>query len=130
MKLKSKSSKQKVRIGAILLAFVMFILSVFPAYATKTVQELEQESSSLESELTDMEKELKTLDKELNQILSQIKATNSDLKEVREELAIAKSVDLVAVANALGYQTKRVGSYHTIKEMDSIRIYNRKTWYR
>ena len=47
-----------------------------------------------------------------------------------EELAIAKSVDLVAVANALGYQTKRVGSYHTIKEMDSIRIYNRKTWYR
>ena len=47
-----------------------------------------------------------------------------------EELAIAKSVDLVAVANALGYQTKRIGSYHTLKEMDSIRIYNHKTWYR
>ncbi len=47
-----------------------------------------------------------------------------------EEIAIAKSVDLVAVADALGYRTKRIGSYYTLKEMDSIRIYNHKTWYR
>lgn len=43
-----------------------------------------------------------------------------------EELAIAKSVDLVDVAAALGYTPKRIGRYHTLKEMDSMRIYNRK----
>lgn len=47
-----------------------------------------------------------------------------------EEIAIAKSVDLIGVANALGYTPKRIGSYYTLKEMDSIRIYNHKTWYR
>ncbi len=40
-----------------------------------------------------------------------------------EELAIAKSVDLCAVAESLGYTVKRIGKYHTLKEMDSIRIY-------
>ncbi len=48
----------------------------------------------------------------------------------QEELAIAKSVDLTAVASGLGYTVKRIGNYHTLKEMDSIRIYNRKTWFR
>ena len=47
-----------------------------------------------------------------------------------EELAIAKSVDLVDVAAALGYTPKRIGRYHTLKEMDSMRIYNRKHWCR
>ena len=47
-----------------------------------------------------------------------------------EELAIAKSVDLCAVAENLGYTVKRIGKYHTLKEMDSIRIYNRSHWYR
>lgn len=47
-----------------------------------------------------------------------------------EELAIAKQVDLTAVAAALGYTVKRVGKYHTLKEMDSIRIYDRSHWYR
>ena len=47
-----------------------------------------------------------------------------------EELAIAKSVDLCAVAESLGYTVKRIGKYHTLKEMDSIRIYNRSHWYR
>ena len=42
-----------------------------------------------------------------------------------EELAIAKSVDLCAVAESLGYTVKRIGKYHTLKEMDSIRIYDR-----
>ncbi len=48
----------------------------------------------------------------------------------QEELAIAKSVDLTAVASSLGYTVKKIGNYHTLKEMDSIRIYNRKTWFR
>lgn len=47
-----------------------------------------------------------------------------------EELAIAKSVDLTAVAARLGYTVQKIGRYHTIKEMDSIRIYNRSHWYR
>lgn len=48
----------------------------------------------------------------------------------QEELAIAKSVDLTAVASSLGYTVKKIGNYHTIKEMDSIRIYNRRSWFR
>ena len=47
-----------------------------------------------------------------------------------EELAIAKSVDLTAVASSLGYTVKRVGKYHTLKEMDSIRIYAKSHWFR
>lgn len=46
------------------------------------------------------------------------------------ELAIAKSVDLTAVATHLGYTVKRVGHYHTLKEMDSIRIYDKSHWFR
>ena len=47
-----------------------------------------------------------------------------------EELALAKSADLTAVAAALGYTVRRVGRYHTLKEMDSIRIYDRSHWFR
>lgn len=47
-----------------------------------------------------------------------------------EELAIAKSVDLTVVALSLGFTVKRVGRYHTLKEMDSVRIYNRSHWFR
>ena len=47
-----------------------------------------------------------------------------------EELAIAKSVDLCAVAESLGYTVRRIGKYHTLKEMDSIRIYDRSHWFR
>ncbi len=47
-----------------------------------------------------------------------------------EELSIAKSVDLTAVATNLGYTVKRVGNYYTLKEMDSIRIHNRTNWFR
>ncbi len=48
----------------------------------------------------------------------------------KRELAIAKSVDLVEVAARLGYTVKRIGNYHTLKEIDSIRIYGRKSWFR
>ena len=47
-----------------------------------------------------------------------------------EELAIAKSVDLVAVASSLGYTPKKIGKYYTLKEMDSMRIYDRRNWFR
>ena len=47
-----------------------------------------------------------------------------------EELSIAKSVDLVGVAETLGYTPRRKGKYYTLKEMDSIRIYDRRSWCR
>lgn len=47
-----------------------------------------------------------------------------------EELRIAKSVDLTAVAASLGYTVRKVGRYHTLKEMDSMRIYDKSHWFR
>ena len=47
-----------------------------------------------------------------------------------EEIAMAKRADLTAVAAAMGYTPRRIGKYHTLKEMDSIRIYDRSHWYR
>lgn len=52
------------------------------------------------------------------------------MRFTEEELAIAKSVDLVSVAEAMGYTVKRIGKYHTLVEMDSVRIHNRRTWFR
>lgn len=52
------------------------------------------------------------------------------MRFTEEELEIAKRVDLCAVASHLGYTVKRVGKYHTLKEMDSIRIYDRSHWFR
>lgn len=52
------------------------------------------------------------------------------MRFTEEELAIAKQADLCVVAAALGYTVKRIGKYHTLKEMDSIRIYNRTHWFR
>lgn len=93
--MKGRITKQSIRICALFLSLVLFLLSVSPAYATKNVDKLEGEASELKSELSDLEKELKALDKELNQILSQIKTTKSELKKVREELAIAKGQEQV-----------------------------------
>lgn len=47
-----------------------------------------------------------------------------------EEMKIARETDLPDLLTSLGYQVKRIGSYHTVKEMDSIRIRNRRTWFR
>jgi len=52
------------------------------------------------------------------------------MRFTEDELAIAKSVDLCQVAASLGYTVQRIGKYHTLKEMDSIRIYDRTNWYR
>lgn len=47
-----------------------------------------------------------------------------------EELAAAKETDLCDVARELGYTVKRKGHYHTLEEMDSVMIYNRRSWCR
>ncbi len=46
------------------------------------------------------------------------------------ELETARKTDLPDLLTSLGYHVKRIGSYHTTKEMDSLRIRNRRTWFR
>ncbi len=45
-------------------------------------------------------------------------------------MEIAKETDLPDLLEQLGYQLKRVGNYYTTREMDSIRIKDRRTWKR
>ena len=47
-----------------------------------------------------------------------------------EELALARDTDLPELLASLGYQVKRVGNYHTVREMDSLRVKNRRSWFR
>ena len=45
-------------------------------------------------------------------------------------MEIARGTDLPDLLASLGYTVTRVGRYHSTKEMDSLRIKNRRTWYR
>ena len=47
-------------------------------------------------------------------------------------MEIARNTDLPDLLSSLGYQVKKIGSYFTTKEMDSIRIRSRdrRTWFR
>ena len=47
-----------------------------------------------------------------------------------EEIAAANDVDLPDLLVSLGYHVKPVGRYFTTVEMDSLRIFDRKSWYR
>lgn len=82
-------SKLWVRMSAFCISFVLFLVSVFPVQATKTVTDLENKTSGLESELSDLNKELDELEKDLDDILSRIQKTSSELEKTKEELAIA-----------------------------------------
>ena len=46
------------------------------------------------------------------------------------EITAAKDTDLPDLLVSLGYHLKRVGHCYTTSEMDSLRIWNRRTWYR
>ena len=46
------------------------------------------------------------------------------------EIEAANDTDLPELLSSLGYHVKRVGRYYTTKEMDSLRIKDRHTWYR
>jgi hypothetical protein len=46
------------------------------------------------------------------------------------EMQIARETDLPELLTHLGYQVKRIGRYHTTAEMDSLRIKDRRTWFR
>ena len=47
-----------------------------------------------------------------------------------ELIAQAKQTDLVALLGHLGYTVQPIGKLYTVKEYDSVRIYNRRTWVR
>lgn len=47
-----------------------------------------------------------------------------------EELLRAKETSLTAVASAMGYTIRKIGSHYSLKEMDSLVIYNDRSWYR
>ena len=46
------------------------------------------------------------------------------------EMQIAKETDLPELMSHLGYQVRRIGRYHTTAEMDSLRIKDRRKWFR
>ena len=46
------------------------------------------------------------------------------------EMQIARETDLPELLSHLGYQVKRVGRFHTTAEMDSLRIKDRRKWFR
>ena len=46
------------------------------------------------------------------------------------EIEAARDTDLPELLAHLGYQVRRVGSGYTTKEMDSLYIWNRRSWYR
>ena len=48
----------------------------------------------------------------------------------RKEVETAKETDLPDLLEYLGYSVKRVGNYYTTREMDSVRIKNRRLWTR
>ena len=47
-----------------------------------------------------------------------------------EEMRLARETDLPGLLSHLGYQVRRIGRYHTTAEMDSLRIKDRRTWFR
>ncbi len=47
-----------------------------------------------------------------------------------DEIALANDTDLPELLSHLGDQVRRVGSYYTTREMDSLRIKARRSWYR
>lgn len=48
----------------------------------------------------------------------------------KDEIQIAKSVDLVELAESVNLPVKKKGSYYQLKDMSSAMIFNRTSWYR
>ncbi len=47
-----------------------------------------------------------------------------------EQIEQAKNVNLLEVVKHFGHTIQRVGHYHTVRDMDSVRIYNERSWTR
>ena len=46
------------------------------------------------------------------------------------EIEAANDTDLPELLSSLGYHVRRAGRFYTTQEMDSLRVWNRRTWYR
>ena len=55
---------------------------------------------------------------------------NAAFRFTDEEMEIAKNTDLPDLLEHLGYRLQRIGRYYTTREMDSIRVKDRRTWKR
>ena len=55
---------------------------------------------------------------------------NENERITEEMIQSAKNVSLSGLARSMGYTVKRVGKCQTLKEMDSVRIYDDCTWTR
>jgi len=55
---------------------------------------------------------------------------NAPFRFTEDEMEIAKTTDLPELLEHLGYHVKQVGQFYTTREMDSLRIKNRRTWRR
>lgn len=49
---------------------------------------------------------------------------------MEEEMRLTRETDLPELLSHLGYQVRRIGRYHTTAEIDSLRIKDRRTWFR
>lgn len=75
---------------ALVLAFSVACSSMFPVYATDSVDSLKQSTSDLENELSTLNQDLKSIQNEVSSIRSQIQDTVLRIEETQKELAIAK----------------------------------------
>ena len=55
---------------------------------------------------------------------------NTAFRFTDAEMEIARETDLPDLLASLGYTVKKVGNCYTTKEMDSLRIWDRRRWYR
>lgn len=72
------------------LCFVLAVTSVVPAYATGTVDTLQESTNQLQNQLTGLKQELNQLGDEISSISAQASALTSEISQVKSELAIAK----------------------------------------
>ena len=72
------------------LCFILTVTSVVPAYATGTVDNLQESTNQLQNQLTGLKQELNQLGDEISSISAQAAALTSEISQVKAELAIAK----------------------------------------
>ena len=52
------------------------------------------------------------------------------MQYTQQDKSNALETSLTQLASIMGYTPQKIGRYYTLKEMDSLRIYNDRTWYR
>ena len=96
-----------------------------PAQTPKQKHDLEESRSWHPNHSGAMTGFLRFKRKEEIAVASEIKRRFTDT-----EMQIVRETDLLELLTHLGYQVKRIGRYHTTAEMDSLRIKDRRTWFR